>query len=266
MKSTASRLDPNWRPEEHIVHGPEGRFSDVVPDASQIMAGTGLQGDETTAGSWVRIVDGSVPRVVAARLEEHMRELVRVGQSWGRGGPREQPKGDLMGKRGSSWGGGAARVKGTKRELSAACDAPAAPWRPWTPGAVYRGGGPEAIRIKLFSKGPRRRALTAARPLDQSYGSLAPCGFFARRAAQQQPSRLSLIQTQGMNSHIACPPACLGQKRGGVFLVAPTGMLHGVVLIRLLACLVRIDAAFRSQTIMWVVPDLPGLGASKSEQ
>ncbi|KAK1248733.1 hypothetical protein MKX08_006953 [Trichoderma sp. CBMAI-0020] len=46
MKSTASRLDPNWRPEEHIVHGPEGRFSDVVPDASQIMAGTGLQGDE----------------------------------------------------------------------------------------------------------------------------------------------------------------------------------------------------------------------------
>ncbi|UKZ67633.1 uncharacterized protein TrAtP1_008788 [Trichoderma atroviride] len=168
MKSTASRLDPNWRPEEHIVHGPEGRFSDVVPDASQIMAGTGLQGDETTAGSWVRIVDGSVPRVgmyvclefyaVAARLEEHMRELVRVGQSWGRGGPREQPKGDLMGKRGSSWGGGAARVKGTKRELSAACDAPAAPWRPWTPGAVYRG-----VALKLYGLSSSARAPDGAR-------------------------------------------------------------------------------------------------------
>lgn len=45
------------------MHEPEGRLSDVVPDASQIMAGTGLQGEETTAGSWFGIVDGSVPRV-----------------------------------------------------------------------------------------------------------------------------------------------------------------------------------------------------------
>lgn len=186
MKSTASRLDPNWRPEEHVVHEPEARLSDVVPDASQIMAGTGLQGDETTAGSWVRIVEGSVPRVgmyvclefyaVAARLEEHMPELVRVGQSWGRGGPKEQPKSDLMGKRARRGEEGppesrdqAGDFSGLRRSGSAleALDARSG----------LQGGGPEAIRIKLFSKGPRRRAPPGARPLGQSYDSLAPCGF-----------------------------------------------------------------------------------------
>lgn len=149
------------------MHEPEGRLSDVVPDASQIMAGTGLPGDETTAGSWVRIVEGSVPRVgmyvclefyaVAARLEEHMPELVRVGQSWGRGGPKEQPKSDLMGKR-ARRGRRGRPSQGTKREISAACDAPAAPWRPWTLGAVYRG-----VALKLYGLSSSARTPDGAR-------------------------------------------------------------------------------------------------------
>lgn len=111
---------------------------------------------------------------VAARLEEHMPEPVRVGQSWGRealGSSLKRFDGQerlVVGRSRPS--------QGTKREISAACDAPAAPWRPWTLGAVYRG-----VALKLYglssSTRPRRRAPTGARPLGQSYGSLAPCGF-----------------------------------------------------------------------------------------
>lgn len=71
------------------------------------------------------------------------------GKAGGRG-PREQPKSDLMGKRGSSWGRRGRPSQGTKREISAACDAGGL----GRSEAVYRGGGPEAIRIKLFSKVP----------------------------------------------------------------------------------------------------------------
>jgi hypothetical protein len=115
---------------------------------------------------------------VAARLE-HMPELVRVGQRW-RKGPREQPKSDLMGKRALVVGRrGRARVKGPSGRFQRLATLRVSPGDlGYTrSGQVYRGGGPEAIRIKLFSKPPRRRAPTGARPLDQSYRSLAPCGF-----------------------------------------------------------------------------------------
>lgn len=130
--------------------------------------------------------------------------------------PREQPKSDLMGKRGSSWGGGAARVKGPSGRFQRLATLRQRPGGLGRSGAVYRGGGPEAIRIKLFSKVPPRRAPTGARPLDQSYGSLAPCGF--SRAGSTAAAIAIKFNPDARDEQSHCMPACMPlAKKGEAF-------------------------------------------------
>lgn len=151
MKSTSSRLDSSWRPEEHVVHEPEGRLKRRCARRLSDHGGHRAAGRRDDSGKLVRIVDGSTQSRYVCMFGVLCSGRTSGGAhagacpsraKLGERGPREQPKSDLMGKRGSSWGGGAARVKGPKREISAACDAPAAPWRPWTLGGSLQGGWP----------------------------------------------------------------------------------------------------------------------------
>lgn len=142
------------------MHEPEGRLSDVVPDASQIMAGAGYRamGRQWFGLSMEAYLESVCMYVclefyaVAARLEKHMPELVRVGQRWRRGPREEEPKSDQFdGQETSSWGGGAARVKGPSGRLHRQSPGGLGHTR-----AAYRG-----VALKLCglssSAGPRRR-------------------------------------------------------------------------------------------------------------